>query len=513
MSELRFYLSLFVRRLPAFLLVAAIVTAISVVVAVTLPPAYESRTRLIVESPQIPDELAPSTVRLPGKERLQIIENRLLTRPNMLDIARRLNVLANQEGMTPDEIVQAMHSRTTIKSNARRNEATIMEISFEARSARLAAQVLNEYLKLIQQSDVSFRQGRAGQTMDFFEVEVDRLAKELQDQGAQILEFKNANSDSLPNSLNFRQSQRAALQERLEAAEREIFELRSQRQQLVAIYNEAITARGSAVPTTPAQKQLAEAEAELASALLLYSETNPRVRVIKAKIVQLEQVVENELQNATDAGASDETGNPALNLRLAEIDTRVETLETQKTSTEVKITDLTDTIDRTPATTARLEDLQREYDNIQEQYNAAVQRLADASTGERIEVLSRGERISIIEQPAIPSEPTKPNRILIAGGGSFLAVVLGIGLVILLEVLNRAPRRPEDIIGKLGVWPIASIPYTRSRRELFVQRGRKLLTIMVILVGVPIAVWSIHEYYLPLDLLADKAMNKLGVRW
>ena len=163
MTELRFYLSLFIRRLPAFLLVAAIVAAISVVVAVSLPPAYESRTRLIVESPQIPDELAPSTVRLPGKERLQIIENRLLTRPNMLDIARRLNVLADQEDMSPDEIVEAMESRTVINSNARRNEATIMEIVFEARTAKLAAQVLNEYLQLIQQSDVSFRQGRAGQ--------------------------------------------------------------------------------------------------------------------------------------------------------------------------------------------------------------------------------------------------------------------------------------------------------------------------------------------------------------
>ena len=513
MSELRFYLSLFIRRLPAFLLVAAIVAAISVVVAVSLPPAYESRTRLIVESPQIPDALAPSTVRLPGKERLQIIENRLLTRPNMLDIARRLNVLAYQEDMSPDEIVEAMESRTVINSSARRNEATIMEIVFEARTAKLAAQVLNEYLQLIQQSDVSFRQGRAGQTLDFFEIEVERLAKELQDQGARILEFKNANSDSQPNSLEFRQSQRAALQERLEAAEREVFQLRSQRQQMIMIFNEAKNSGRGVVPLTPVQEKLAEAQAELDSALLLYSETNPRVKVIKARIVQLEQAVETERQKTKNSDTPKETSNPALNLRLAEIDTRVETLEAQKTSTEVKINALTDTIDRTPATTARLEDLQREYENIQQQYNAAVQRLADASTGERIEVLSRGERISIIEQPAIPSEPTKPNRILIAGGGIFLGIVLGLALVVSLEVLNRAPRRPEDIIGKLGVWPMAAIPYTRSRRELFVQRGRKLLIIMVILVGVPVAVWSIHEYYLPLDLLADKAMNKLGVRW
>jgi hypothetical protein len=147
------------------------------------------------------------------------------------------------------------------------------------------------------------------------------------------------------------------------------------------------------------------------------------------------------------------------------------------------------------------------------QYNAASDRLAQASTGERIEVLSRGERIAIIEQPAIPSRPTKPNRILIAGGGTFLGILLGLGLVVLLEFSNRAPKRPEDIIKKLDIWPLAALPYTRTRTEMFIQRGRKIVIIMVILIGGPIAVWAVHEYYLPLDLLADRAMDKLGVRW
>ena len=65
----------------------------------------------------------------------------------------------------------------------------------------------------------------------------------------------------------------------------------------------------------------------------------------------------------------------------------------------------------------------------------------------------------------------------------------------------------------MDVWPLAALPYVRTRRELIVQRGLKLLLILVILVGVPAGVWALHTYYLPLDLLADKAMNKMGVRW
>ena len=62
MSDLRFYIARFFRRFPYFLVVATLISAFSVIVAMTLPPAYESSVRMIVESQQIPDELAQSTV-------------------------------------------------------------------------------------------------------------------------------------------------------------------------------------------------------------------------------------------------------------------------------------------------------------------------------------------------------------------------------------------------------------------------------------------------------------------
>jgi polysaccharide chain length determinant protein (PEP-CTERM system associated) len=513
MSDVRYYLSLFVRRLPAFLLVAAVVSAVFTVVAISLPPAYVSRMTLIIEAPQIPDELAPSTVRTPGPQRLQIIEQRLLTRPLLLDIATRLDVLKDQKDMNPDEIVQAMRARTKITKSSRTTEASIMTVSFEARTPQLAAQVLNEYLSQIQRDDSEYRRGRAGQTFDFFQQEVQRLSVDLQRVSGQILEFKNANSDALPDNLDFRQKQRAEFQDRLEQTGREIFTLKSQRDQLVAIFSQ--TGRigsGNAVAQTPAEKNLAEGQAELENAKLIYSETNPRVKMLQARVEQLQSAVEAERGKAP-AEVEDQTGNSALDFQLAGIDTRVSVLENQRETLEKDIAVLTDTITRTPANAIALGELEREYENTQTQYNAAVENLSQASTGERIELLSRGERISVIEQPAVPSEPTKPNRLLIAGGGTFLGILLGIGLVLLMVLLNSAPRRPEDLIRKLDVWPIATLPHVRTRRELVIQRGFKLLLIAIILVGVPVAVWSLHTFYQPLDLIADRIMNKLGVRW
>ncbi|MCX8955395.1 lipopolysaccharide biosynthesis, partial [Ruegeria sp. NA] len=165
------------------------------------------------------------------------------------------------------------------------------------------------------------------------------------------------------------------------------------------------------------------------------------------------------------------------------------------------------------ANATTLAELQRDHSNIQAQYNSAVSRLAAASTGERIEVTSQGQRISVIEHPAVPSAPAKPNRLLIAGGGTFVGIFLGLGLVFLIEFMNKAARRPEDLINKLDVWPIATIPYVRSRGEIIMQRVVWVSITLVILVGVPAGVWAIHTYYLPLDLIAEKVIDKLEVYW
>ncbi|MDK3074839.1 lipopolysaccharide biosynthesis [Sedimentitalea sp. JM2-8] len=509
MPNVGYYLSLFIRRLPAFLLVAASVATVSIVVAFTLPPAYESRMVLIVEAPQIPDALAPSTVRMPGPQRLQIIEQRLLTRANLLDIARRLDVLEDQSKMNPDEIVLGMQARTRVESTRRTTEASIMTVTFEARTPRLAAGVLNEYLTLIQADDATFRKGRAGQTLDFFEQEVARLNAELEERAGLILEFKNANAGALPDTLAFRQQQQAERQLRLEEVGREIFSLKSQRQQLMAMFEATGGVGGS---LSPAQQDLADAEKELENALIVYSPNNPRVKVLQGRVDQLRQIAEAEVPQENDEPQTG-TGNLALDFQLAGIDNRIIALERQEEKLTQEVERLEEGILKTANNANILEDLQRDYDNTLSQYMPAVQRLADADTGERIELLSRGERISVIEQPAVPSEPTKPNRIMIAGGGTALGIGLGAALVFLMVFSSGAPRRPEDLIKKLDVWPIATLPYIRTRREMIIQRGIKIAMIVVILVGVPVVVWLVHTYYQPLDLIADRVMNKLGVRW
>ena len=202
-----------------------------------------------------------------------------------------------------------------------------------------------------------------------------------------------------------------------------------------------------------------------------------------------------------------------LVLQLSDIDNQILALEAQKPRIQERIDRLTDSIERTPEVTIVQAELNRKYASIKQQYDQAENRLAVARTGDRIETRSRGQRITVVEQPAVPSAPTKPNRMMIAGGGVAAGIFAGLALVVLLELLNTSARRPVDIVNKLGVTPLTTIPYIQTGAQRFRQRMISLLGILIVLVGIPAAVYLVHTFYLPLDLLAERVMNKLGVRW
>jgi polysaccharide chain length determinant protein (PEP-CTERM system associated) len=513
MTEVKYYFSIFLRRLHYFLLVSVVIAAVAVIAAISLPPAYESQTKLLVEGPQIPRELASSTVNVGAREQLEIIEQRLMTRANLLDVARRQNVFENVGAMSADAIVAAMRARTTIQGPGRHDQAPTMTLTFQARRPTITAGVLNEYLTLIERQNSQFRSARAGTTLEFFQQEVERLGQDLDAQSARILEFKSEHAEALPENLQNRLSQQARMEEDLRRIERDIIELRNQSERLVQLYEATGQAGGD---LSPAQQRLQDMRRQREDALMLYSESNPRVRMIEARIAQLEERVEARAAEARAASETDAEGEPelpaTLQLQLDENETRITLLQERRAETEERLERVNETLEETPRNSVELGELQRAYGNISSQYNTAVDRLARASTGERIESASRGGRISVIEPPAVPSRPTKPDRVLIAGGGTAFGIVAGLALVVLIELLNRTARRTEDIINRVGVRPLATIPYMHSRGEVVGKRALKGAIYVTILVGVPVAVYAVHMYYLPLDLLADKIMNRLGVR-
>lgn len=508
--DIKYYISVFFRRFPIFFIVTALFSAIAISAAFLLPTTYEAQARLLVESPQIPDDMAASTVQTNAPEQLEIFEQRLMTRANLLDIANKRRVFDHQDTMSPDEIVQAMHDKTDIRRASGRERATMMTLTFRATKPRTAAQVTNDFVSIVQQDSVQFRTGQAETTLAFFEQEVDRLGSELKERSKKILEFKNAHSDALPEALEYRMSRQSLLQERLSQLQREQTLLSDQRNRLIQVFKATGGMQLDDKTLTPEQRQLQDLREKLAQALVVYSPENPKVKLLKAQLAQLEATITGPVPGI-DPASGDNPNTTMLDLQLAEIDSRISFIAEQITVTTNELDELLAAINATPANAIALEGLERDYSNVQLQYNNAVERLSQAATGERIELLSKGQRISVIEQAAVPDEPVAPNRPLIAGGGVLFAILAGIGSVILMEMLNHSVRRSVDLTKSLGITPLANIPYMRTVREAAVRRLVIATATVVVLVSVPGILFYIHTAYLPLDLIIARIGNSIGL--
>ena len=509
--DLRFYRKILLRRLPAMLAIVLVCTGIGAALALKLPTTYSTTATMLLEGPRIPDGMATITVDTSPAEQLEILQRQLTTRANLIDISNKYGIYDPAE-MNPDEVVSAMRDATTINRRAGRNSATIVEISFLARDPNIAADVVNEYVSLLLEANAAFRTGRAGDALVFFEQEVERLEDELDIQSTRILEFKSANADALPSNLQYHQNRQSQLQQQVGDARRRVTSLTEQRARLVQIFEETgRLQQPQEERLTPQERELAQLEEELQIALLTYTPSNPRVRALQTRVDRLREAV--AAAGGLSSGAEDEAARQAelFDLNLAAIDAEIATVEGEIARNEEILADLARRLDRTPANSLALEALERDYANIQGQYNSAVNNLAQARTGERIELSARGQRISVIEQASVPREPTAPNRPLIAGAGLAAGLGLAAALFVLLELMNRTVRRPAELRARLGITPLATIPYMESRAHRFARRGFQVASVLVVLIGIPAALWAVDTYYLPLDLLAERLLDRIGL--
>lgn len=128
-----------------------------------------------------------------------------------------------------------------------------------------------------------------------------------------------------------------------------------------------------------------------------------------------------------------------------------------------------------------------------------------------IEALSRGQRITVIEQAVPPEAPRSPNRSVIALAGFLAGMMLGVALLVLREVLNRSVRRPQDLEKGLQITTFAVIPYITTQPEQLRRRSIVLGTGFALAIGVPAILWYVDQQVAPLQPIVERVFDKVGL--
>jgi uncharacterized protein involved in exopolysaccharide biosynthesis len=198
-----YYWDLIRRRWLAFLGPFVIVAAAGIAAAMVWPATYLAEGKILVESQQIPTELVRPTVTSAAQERIQVIEQRTMTRDNLVAIADKFDLFPDKRPfLTVTELVELMRKSAKIvpvdmqldfKQRARLDNPTIVfSVGFEYRDAAIAARVANELVTRILSEDLRDRTSRATDTTKFLEREVQKLQADSDALDARIAKLKAA---------------------------------------------------------------------------------------------------------------------------------------------------------------------------------------------------------------------------------------------------------------------------------------------------------------------------------
>lgn len=209
--DLRRYYDAFKKHWLLALIPTFLVLAIGLPIVFLRPATYLSQGRILIESQQIPVELVRPTVTATAAARVQVIEQRVMTRDNLLAVVNKFQLFANEKNwlrqqirLSGTEALDKMRAQTKIKPvelelpKTRVQDNTIaFSVSFEHDQPELASRVANELVTLILAEDARTRTSRAAETTQFLAREQKRLEGELSTVEVQIADLKRKNRDTV----------------------------------------------------------------------------------------------------------------------------------------------------------------------------------------------------------------------------------------------------------------------------------------------------------------------------
>ena len=209
----RDYLAAMLRRKWRLIVPAILISIIAALVAVSIPAAYKSTGTVLIEEPEVPRELVQSTITSFAAQRLQVIQQRVMTTQNLINIINKFDLYRQRRLREPiSEIASNFRGKISMElvsaevidpRSGRSMEATIaFNVSFEDTSRRVAQQVANELVSLYLNENLRDRREKAAETTGFLADEAARLGELVSDVESRLAEFKLRNAGQLPGQLD-----------------------------------------------------------------------------------------------------------------------------------------------------------------------------------------------------------------------------------------------------------------------------------------------------------------------
>ena len=471
------------------------------------------------------------------------------------------------ERMRENTKLETISADVVDPSSGRPVTATIaFTLSYDNEHPNSALKVANELTTLFLNENLKNRQEKAAEASRFITEEAKRIGLEIGVLEGKLAEFKRQHGRTLPEyrGYNLQQVQRlerditdteTALRslkdrkfylqgqlaqinpstpifsssgeriysptDRLTALETEYLQLSNTYKQnhpdLLKMHKEIETLKKEIEAPhrrTELQKQLMRLKSDLEKFRKKYRSNHPDIIAQQKKINALESVMQGS--SDSDDGRdilSRDPDNPAYITLQAQLNV----VNNEFTSNTLKLYELKTQLDAAEKRLYQSAGVEKEYLLLTRDHENALQKFREvkakemeATISQELERENKGERFSLIEAPAYPEEPIRPNRPAIIIVGFIIALALGISQAFVREAIAGTVHVSRDLVILLGTTPLTAIPYFENEIDVAIRKKRTKYFWVISLGCIFVTLVLIHVFFSPLDVLWFRIIRKLG---
>ena len=491
------------RRRWAFIVPALTVFLLSVVVIMVWEPVYRSTSTILIEEQEIPREYVMATVTSYAEQRLQSINQKIMSSARLIEIIKQFNLYADKRNrFTTEEIVENMRKKdikfSTITADVVdphtgiAKPATIaFSLSYEGKNPLVVQQVANVLASLYLEENIRVVELQTTSTTKFLEDEMKDVQAKLVELEKKIAVYKEKNPRSLPELLQYNL-------QTLDWTDRNYEQFNDQ---LRTLKEKESYLQSQLASMLPQAELLKELRAKLISLKSKYSDEYPDVKKTKVEIAELEKKSNSEDVQTNIPKKQDNPAYVALDAQLASTQSEISSVKRQIEDAKKKKTDYSRRLEMSPKVDEGYRNLMVERNNTQLKYDDLMKKFMEARVAHGLEKGQMGERFTLIDPARLPEKPVRPNRPAILLIGIFLGIGAGVGTASLQETADKSARSSEDLAKTFPFPVLAEIPEIITLQDE--RRRKKSLKMIagVVLLSLVIVVVIFHFFVMDLDVL------------
>lgn len=468
------FMTVAVRRKWLILCSVAISLAAAWAVCLIWPKSYRSTTTIILESQKIPESYVKGVVSGTIPERIASIRQVVLSRQLLKQVIDELNLTpAGNTDPGLEETLIAQMSKSIVVDNSK--EQTAFKLSYANASPQKARNVAAKLASLVVEENLKRREQLVEGATEFLHEELRLSKEELEAKERAITEFKGRHMGELPQQMEANLRALDRLQAEMSTASETSNTLGSRLDTIEKAIRDFQTgdAAASSMPLTATGQRrvdkrlehLRDLEQRLAVLSAEYKENYPDIVHLKEEIRKLRLAPSLPEEPLFDESGGNGKGRVIVDPYLVElvrqrneIKGELALQKQRQTRIAAQITELEVRVERTPAREQQLMILERDYENLQKNYQSLLEKKISASISENLERRQKGEQFRVLDQANLPRTPESPNELMIMLAGLAIGCGIGYGGAFWLEYGRGLVRTPDEAESLAGFPVLATIP-------------------------------------------------------